>query len=665
MTSEDRKHILNRLYIAAIPFFLVAAFVLFKVFIIQFVEGPDLRTRSQEEAVREINIEAERGNIFSSDGKLLATSMPVYDLYFDPVTVDAKDFHAQVNALGKALARIFPSRSATQWSDYLRSSRLQGRRYVKLGEDVSFSQLQQIKQFPVFNLGRYRGGLIYEQENFRKMPLGKIAERTIGYDQQRGRTGIEGAYAHYLQGKDGKRLKQKVSNGNWKPVTDSYEIEPEDGLDVITTLDTEIQDIVHHELLKGLERFEADHGCAVVMDVNTGAIRGIANLGRTEKGTYYEKRNYAIWESTEPGSTFKLASVMVALEDGVADTSTIVDTENGIYTIYGRKVRDSNYKNGKGGYGKVSLKRAFEVSSNVGIVKLIYDEYRQDPERYVDRLYSIGLHEPLELPIRGEGRPRIPKPGDPNWSGLSLPWMAFGYQVSFTPLQLLTFYNAIANDGVMVKPRLVERIQQHGRIVKEEEAVILNPAVCSEETLGKLQALLEGVVQRGTATNLQNDLVSIAGKTGTCQLNYWKQATRDYQASFAGYFPADNPRYSCIVVINKPNYYRGYYGSTVAGPIFKAIAENIYADTPREIEKVKESLKTETANREPLLKQVPNDWNRDKLPDLRGLPGPEVLSMLENRGFEVITNGNGKVLRHYPPPGAKVTNTTRIELKLG
>lgn len=661
---EERKKILNRLYIAAIPFFLVAAFVLFKVFIIQFLEGPELRARSQEEAIREINIQAERGNIFSADGKLLATSMPVYDLYFDPVTVNADDFQANVDALGKELARVFPVKNSSQWADHLRNSRLQGRRYVKLGEDVSFSELQKIKEFPVFNLGRFKGGLIYEQENFRKMPMGKIAERTIGYDQNRGRTGIEGAYAHYLQGRDGKRLKQKVSNGNWKPVTDSYEIEPEDGLDIVTTLDTEIQDIVHHELLKTLERFEADHGCAVVMDVKTGAIKGIANLGRTEQGTYYEKRNYAIWESTEPGSTFKLASVMVALEDGVADTNTIVDTEDGIYTIYGRKVKDSNVKYGKGGYGKVSLKRAFEVSSNVGIVKLIYDEYRENPNRYVDRLYNIGLHNSLDLPIKGEGTPRIPKPGDSNWSGLSLPWMAFGYQVSFTPLQLLTFYNAVANDGVMVKPRFVERIQKHGRTVLEEEIEVLNPAICSEETLRKMQKLLEGVVESGTATNLQSDVVSMAGKTGTCQLNYWKQATRDYQASFAGYFPADNPRYSCIVVVNKPNYYRGYYGSTVAGPVFKAIAENIYADTPRDLTLPEENEETETSPVKKLT-GIPTDWSREELPDLRGLPGHEVLSMLENRGFKVITNGNGKVQRQYPPPGANITNTTRIELKLG
>ncbi|MDZ7847825.1 MAG: penicillin-binding protein [Owenweeksia sp.] len=661
---EDKKPILNRIYIIAIPFFAMALFILGKLFVIQYAEGPELRARSKQEVVREISIEAERGNIFSSDGKLLATSMPVYDIYFDPNSVEAEIFNAELPALSQKLTTIFHRRSASQWVSYLRQKRQQGNRYVKLGEDVSLTNLQKIKQFPIFNRGRFKGGLIYEQENFRKMPLGKIAERTIGYDQYRGRTGIEGAFSNYLSGKNGIRLKQKVSNGNWKPVTDSYEIEPEDGMDVVTTIDTKVQDIVHHELLKALMQFEADHGCAVVMDVKTGAIKGIANLGRTEEGTYYEKRNYAVWESTEPGSTFKLASVMVALEDGAADTGTVVDTENGLYEIYHKKIKDSNYKNGNGGYGKVSLKRAFEVSSNVGIVKLIYDQYRDRPEDFVDRLYNIGLHQPLGLPIKGEGSPRIPKPGDAGWSGISLPWMAFGYQVSFTPLQILTFYNAIANDGTMVKPRFIHEIQKHGRTVRREETEIINPAVCSDETLYKLQDLLKGVVENGTATNLQNNLVSMAGKTGTCQLNYWKKSTRDYQASFAGYFPAENPRYSCIVVINKPNYYRGYYGSLVAAPVFKAIAQNIYADTPKELRKPTE---TSPALAELTAKSNENklQWHGEKLPNLKGKPGGEVLSMLENEGYKVKVEGNGKVLWQYPPPGTPINPTVMIELKLG
>ncbi|MGB0175576.1 MAG: penicillin-binding protein [Owenweeksia sp.] len=660
---NDNKSILNRSYLATLPFFLVAILVLFKLFMIQYVEGPELRTEAQSEVIREISIKADRGNIYSSDGKLLATSMPVYDIYMDPVTVDEEIFFQELPALSKALSRKFPERTASQWENYLRSRRKAGSRYVKLAQDISYTELQNVRQFPIFNLGRFKGGLVHEQKNYRKMPLGKIAERTIGYDRFNAQTGIEGAFSAFLSGTDGRRLKQKVSNGNWKPVSDQHEIEPKDGLDVVTTINTRMQDVVHHELLKALERFEADHGCAVVMEVETGAIRAIANLGRTEKGTYFEKRNYAVWEDTEPGSTFKLASVMIALEDGVADTNTLVDTENGIFSIYEKKVKDSNYHDGKGGYGKVSVKRAFEVSSNVGIVKLIYNNYQNNPNKFIDRLYNIGIHKKLDLPIKGEGVPQIPKPGDPNWSGISLPWIAFGYQVSFTPLQVLSFYNAIANNGKMVKPRFVEEIRQHGRVVEDNPVTVINPAICSKETLAKLRVMLEGVVENGTATNIQSDLVSMAGKTGTCQLNYWKQYTYDYQASFAGYFPADNPKYSCIVVINKPNYHRGYYGSTVAAPVFKAIAENIYLDTPRDWQPEEQD---NTPAPPTYRKTQLTELSKVKaLPDLTGMDGSEVIPALENMGYKVKMEGVGKIQWQYPPAGSKISTDRVIELKLG
>ncbi len=660
---KDKKNILNRAYLAATPFFVVALLVLGKLFFIQYQEGPSLRAQAQREVIKEVNIKAERGNIYSYDGKLMATTMPVYDIYMDPVTVDPNAFNELLPQLAQKLAEQFNAKNARQWENYLRIKRDKGSRYVPLAEDISYNQLQLIKGFPIFNLGRFKGGLIFEQKNYRKMPLGKIAERTIGYDQLKGRTGIEGAFSNYLTGKDGLRLKQKVSNNNWKPVTDHYEIEPENGLDVVTTIDTKIQDVVHHELLRALERFEADHGCAVVMEVKTGAIRGIANLGRTGQGTYFEKRNYAVWESTEPGSTFKLASVIVALEDGMVDTNTRVDTEKGLFTIYNKKVKDSNYKNGEGGYGEVSLKRAFEVSSNVGIVKLIYDRYRQQPDKFVDRLYTLGIHKPLGLPIKGEGLPKIPQPSDRNWSGITLPWMAFGYQVSFTPLQVLALYNAVANDGRMVKPRFIEEIKQHGRTIKRHETEIVNPSICSRQTLIKVQDMLKGVVENGTAQNIRTPLLELAGKTGTCQQNYWKEASRDYQASFAGYFPADNPKYSCIVVINKPNYTRGYYGSTVAAPVFKAIAQNIYLDTPAELEVPPENLAlsdltTDQPNTEPVRLDK-------KLPNLKGMNGSEVISLLENQGYKIKVKGNGKVLWQYPAAGSVINTATLIELKLG
>ncbi len=658
---SENKSIHSRILIAATPFFVAALLIFGKLIYIQYVEGPDLRAESQSDIIKEKVIKAERGNIYSSDGKLLATTVPVFDLYMDPITVESEVFNREVPHLAKALSEQFDHKTAPAWESYLRQKRSSKKRYVKLAEEVSFADLQTIKSFPIFNLGRFSGGLIYEQENYRTRPLEKIGARTIGYDNERGRTGIEGAYSSFLTGIDGARLKQKVAKEKWKPITGSYTIEPRNGLDVISTIDTKVQDVVHHELLKALERFDADHGCAVVMDVKTGAIKGIANLGRTEEGTYFERRNYAVWESTEPGSTFKLASVLVALEDGLADTNTLVDTEEGIYTIYNKKIKDSNVKNGKGGYGKVSLKRAFEVSSNVGIVKLVYDHYHQRPEDFVDRLYTLGINKPLGVSIKGETAPLIPKPGDANWSGITLPWMAFGYQVSLTPLQILSLYNAVANNGIMVKPRFVEEVREHGRLLKKNEVAVLNPAICSKQTLQKLQSMLNGVVQNGTATNIKNPVVSIAGKTGTCQLNYWKKATRDYQASFAGYFPADNPQYSCIVVINKPNLHRGYYGSTVAAPVFKAIAQNMYGDLPKNLEALTENNFFVEAQQSSGL----DDAETNTLPNLVGKDGAEALSWLENQGYKVKVQGIGKVKWQYPQAGSNLGKSALIELRLG
>lgn len=638
-----------------IPLGILTLAIFGKLISIQFIEGPDLRERAEREVIREMNIEAERGNIYSSDGKLLATSMPVYDLHFDPLAVEEDLFYNEIDSLSLLLAQFPGERSVAGWRNFLSSGRNQKKRYLLLANKLSYNELKTIKAYPIFREGRFRGGLVIEQENHRKMPLGKIAERTIGRERNNFATGLEGAYANYLRGKDGKRLKQKIGNNNWKPLNDLNEIEPVNGYDLVSTIDTRMQDIAHHALLEMLEKQAADHGCAVVMEVKTGAIKAIANLGRTEQGTYFEKRNYAVWESTEPGSTFKLASVLALFEDGYADTNTPVDTENGVYEYYGSKIKDSNGK----GYGETSLKVAFEKSSNVGIAKTIIAHYEQNPQRFIDRLYSIGLHRQLGLPIKGEGQARIPKPNDSDWSGISLPWISFGYQVSFTPLQILSLYNAVANGGQMVRPRFLESVQEHGRNVEVQETEILNPAICSPQTLSKLQALLEGVVQNGTAQKGTTSVCTMAGKTGTCQLNYWKEGTKDYQASFAGYFPAEEPLYSCIVVVNKPQI--DYYGSNVAFPVFQEIAERIFQNTPRYAEQNDQSLLA-MLNEADLIPGPETSFQ--KMPLLIGANAAEWISFFENAGFKVKVSGIGKVNWQYPPAGAALSPKQLIELKL-
>lgn len=657
--SNASYNIKKRITLLAVPAVALCLLIAVKLIYTSAVEGPELRKKSEALVISEREIPARRGNIYSADGKLLATSMPMYNLYMDPVAPSDKNFDSLVPKLAAGLAKLQPQRNARQWENHLRTNRSKGDRFVEIAEEQTYSQLQQYKALPLYNLGRFKGGLIAYEESYRQKPL-SVAGRTIGYDQDFAQAGIEGYFSSYLVGKPGKRLMQKIGGGNWKPLNDATAIAPNDGMDVYTTIDTRIQDVANRALHKALATHKADHGCAVVMEVATGRIKAIANLGIDQNGNYVEQRNYAVWERTEPGSTFKLASLLVALEDSKVDTAMIVDTEDGIYTIHGRKVRDSNVKWGrKGGYGKITLAEAFRKSSNTGIVKAVYGAYKDSPEDFVDQLYNMGLQHKTGILIKGESAPKIPKPTDKNWSGVSLPWMAFGYEVSFTPLQILAFYNAIANNGVYVKPQLVTNIKQHGHDVKKFRTEVINPGICSKETVKELQALLRGVVTRGTATNLNSDKLAIAGKTGTSQLNYWK-STREYQASFAGYFPADDPKFSCIVVVNKPDPSTGYYGGTVAGPVVKAIAEEVYLSLPETLtpaEGIEEWHLASIESREQALQ-------KNYLPNLQGLTAMQAISLLENYNINVRISGSGRVKTQHPRLGARLNKNMTVELNL-
>ncbi len=661
MSNEGKANSNKRITHIILIILGVGFLIFFKLFQTSFIEGPKLRAKADSYTIKKVEIVADRGNIFSADGKLLATSMPVYDLKMDPSTPSDENFNNGIKGLGQGLAHIFPVKTATQWQNYITGKRQQGKRYIHIKKAVTYSEYQAVKKLPIFKLDKYKGGLIVERHNYRKMPFNLIAQRTIGYDNTTNQAGIEGAYSSYLAGENGEQWKQKIAKGQWKPIESSYTIPPKNGLDITTCLDTRIQDVAHSELIKTLIHFEADHGSVLVMEVATGKIRAVANLGRTEQGDYKELRNYAVWESTEPGSTFKLASLMVSMEDGYVDTSTIVDTKDGIYTIYGKKIKDSNVKYGRGGYGKITVAEAFRKSSNTGIVKAVYPFYKDKPEDFVDQLYKMGLHKTLDLEIKGETPPTILSPEDPGWSGTTLPWMAFGYSVSLTPLQLLTFYNAVANEGVMVKPQFVQSVNDHGRVVVNNETVVLNSSICSKETLHQLQALLEGVVKKGgTASNLQLKDIKLAGKTGTCQLDYWKGGHK-YQASFAGYFPADNPKYSCIVVINAPNNAKGYYGNIVAGPIFKAIAEEIYLMTPHIEEVEVQAVKNTNTHK---LAKAEEALHKNYMPSLNGLSAPEAIQVLENSGLQVSVVGNGRVYKQQPKVGVSLNNFNSVKLLL-
>ena len=662
------KKILTRLYIVSAFLFVFALCVAVKLVSIQMVHGNKYKEIALQRTERLFTIAPNRGNLYSDDGSLLATSVSRYTIRFDAVTVKNSDFEEEVQPLCDALSKLTGKPSA-YYEQILRKAKANKNRYTLVARNLDYSDYMEVKEFPLFNKGPNRGGFIVEQKTVREHPLGKIAERSVGYERfdENGyvtRVGLEGAFGNYLRGIEGKRLKQKIAKGQWKPIGLDNIVEPKDGYDVVSTIDINIQDIAHHGLLTQLEKYKADHGCVIVMETKTGEIKAISNLGRTEDGKYYERLNYAIGESHEPGSTFKLMSLVAALEDQKIDTSTVIDTEKGRWRIYDRTVRDSKH----GGYGKISMAKAFEVSSNTAFAKMVHNSYKEEPSVYVDRLMSMGLHQELGMPIKGEGKPVIRYPGDKGWSGISLAWMSHGYEVSLTPLQTLAFYNAIANDGQLVRPRLIKEVKEWNKTIYTFDKEVINKAICSKETAKQVKDLLKNVVEKehGTGHRLYSPDFSMAGKTGTAQKNY---VARDpdklrYISTFAGYFPADDPKYSCIVVIHEPDKSVGYYGADVSGPVFKSIARKIYANNPLidEIEILEPSNDHLEASFQSYYKEAQKNY--DQMPDVKGMSGMDAISILENMGLEVEVKGNGKVKKQSISKGTDLRKVKKIILEL-
>ncbi len=656
-----------RIFFVAFGMLLIAVGILFKLTRIQWVEGNYYRKLAQENTIKDFDVPANQGNIYSADGSLLAISIPSYTVRFDALASKEEDFNQNIKALSDSLS-VMLGKPASHYKNELTKARANRNRYYLIARNLNYTSYMRLKSFPLFNLGMYKGGIITEQKTVRQHPIGKIAERTIGYRRLNAdgtyiNIGIEGAFQQYINGKDGKVVKQKMAKGQWKPINDNNEIEPQDGYDVVSTIDVYIQDIAHHALLKQLEYYEADHGCVVVMEVETGEVKAISNLGRQKNGSYAETINYAVWESQEPGSTFKLASLIALLDDKKIDTAKVYDTQGGEFIIHKRKVRDSK----KGGYGKISLARAIEVSSNTAIVQAVYENYKDNPAEFVDKLYAMNLNQPLGIPILGEGKPVIyhPKLHKEHWSGLTLPWMAYGYNLQLTPLQTLTFYNAIANNGEMVKPQFVKEIKEWDKTIVKFEKEVINPKICSDQTLKKVQDILKNVVVKGTAQKMYSPNFSMAGKTGTAQVGYVNRDSMYYASSFAGYFPADNPKYSCIVVVHKPRTNTGdFYGAGVAGPVFKAVAQKIFTDSPTP-NKVKD-LNLTNPKQEKSYNQYNTIVNNHKstIPNVKGMPGMDAVALLENLGLKVKIIGNGKVKHQSIPVGQKIEENKTIILEL-
>ena len=649
--------------------FVFALAVVFKLVSIQFIQGDEYRALAEKRTLEDFDIPANRGNVYSADGSLLATSIPKYDIRIDAIQAKEATFEKHIGALADSL-HAYKGKPVSYYKNVIRKARKNKNRYFLLARNISYSDYIRMRNFPLLNLGAIKGGLIVEQTTRREHPMGGVAERTIGYERQDEdgnftRPGIDGAFGvKYLQGKNGKRLKQKIGNGQWKPIADFDQIEPQDGYDVYTTIDVNIQDIAHHSLLKQLEIYQADHGCVVVMDVKTGEIKAISNLGRNKNGNYYERLNYAVGESHEPGSTFKVMTLMAALEDKVVDTSTVVDTKKGRKSFYGRVITDSG-----NGYGEISVARALEVSSNIGMATIIDEHYSKQPEKFLNRLSSWGLDKPLGFNIKGEGIPDIPKPGAANWSRNALPSMAYGYNLEMTPLQTLAFYNAIANDGELIKPRFLKSVKSFDKNIEVFKKEVLVEKICSNETLNEMRDILKNVVIRGTGQRMYSETFSMAGKTGTARTDYanteeWNK-NRKYISSFAGYFPADNPKYSCIVVIHKPSTKVGIYGSDVAGPVFKRIAQKIYTDTPIIDEVETLNFKDKLVNKDFESYYENARKYKELMPSVVGMPAMDAIALLENLQIDVRVklNGNGVIKKQSVEKHQKLQTNQTIVLE--
>lgn len=699
-----RDEIVWRSGIVYLAIALIAAALLIRIIVLQYVQRGKWSDMSEKYVYKTAEMPASRGDILTCDGRLLASSVPYYTIYMDTRStgMTGATFSNGINGLSAGLSHLVGERSPAGWKSTITDARRKGDRYFLIKRKVDYETLKKLKELPIFREGQYKGGMVAQAENRRILPNSDLAARTIGYlnlGSEGNEVGIEGSFDKDLAGKNGVAVKQRLTGGDWITVDDAASVQSRDGNDVVTTLDIDLQDVATTALLNQLRKHNAHHGCAVLMEVATGDIKAIANLEIGSDGDYHETYNYAVGESTEPGSTFKLPALMAALEDGVIDTGDIVDTGNGSVKFYNHIVRDTKEE----GYGKITVKQVFEKSSNVGTSKIIYENYKDKPKDFVNRLYAMKLNENLNLQIKGEGNPLIRYPGDKLWSGLTLPMMSHGYEVQMTPLQILTFYNAVANNGRMMRPRFVTNILHNGTVIRSYKPEVIVNSIASHSTIKKAKAMMEGVVEHGTATNLKNPNYKIAGKTGTAQIakdkHGYRQGSRmSYQASFVGYFPAENPLYSCIVVVNAPS--NGvYYGNVVAGSVFKDISDKVYSTTFFRDYKVenKDDIKPSAPEAGNGFRKDINevlgtldvrykrtsdeDWVATResgdtirlsgvklqeglVPDVRGMSLRDAIYLLENSGLRVRYSGKGRVLRQSPEHGAVYYEGSVVSLEM-
>ena len=704
---NSRKIILMRAYVvlSLLIVFVVAIFAA----AIKLQMGTDkvFAEQMSEKNTRVKEVEALRGNIYADDGSLLATSVPKYDVIFDLRAdgLTTKIFLAKIDSFSQLCANMFPERNASAWKEYLIKHRERRTRYLKIAKDLGYEQIKAIKTWPIARDGKFKGGVWYEEKGKRMYFMGDLAKRTIGYIKDKTSVGLEGAFDTLLRGKNGRIMQQRMSGQIWRPIQIGNNQPPVNGKDIVTTLDVRIQDIAQYSLQKGLEAESADHGCVIVMETKTGAIKAMANLTRGEDNKYYETQNYAVSEFTEPGSTFKVVSAIALLEDGYVKPTDSIDNNWGKWTWYNTPWEDSK-KPPKKFY---TLGECLQYSSNIGTSKFVMQHYKKNPEKFTNHILDLGLHIKPKFDIPSGNNPIIPTPDDASWSGTSLPSLSIGYSSNLSPLQVLMLYNTIANKGKMMQPYMVKEIRLEGQSLSKIEPIVLKEKAFSAATAAAVTNMLVQVVDHGTAKEIKSENYKIAGKTGTSWLNkgiggYNEENNKQFQASFAGFFPANNPEYTIVVVVNNPKSGK-YSGAQIAAPIFKNISDRIYsihikvqpaihvASLPQvpgilkgDLQKTKLVLNElgissklipsdsgvitkvgyiESTKEAHSLNLKPVMVTPGFMPDLKGMGLRDALKILSELGLKVNYVGYGRITEQSPAPNTKIgENTTPVSLTL-
>lgn len=700
--ANIKKDIRFRVYVTFTCIFLFGCAVIIKAALIQAKEGPRLRAMAREMHTKFDVLEAERGNILSEDGTLLSSSIPEFDVHLDLSVIDSTLFEQKIDTLSRCLASLFVAsgKSAEQFKDELINAYDNKNKYYLLARKLKYYEYETLRSFPILNRGKAHGGLIAETREKRKLPYDKLARRTIGVFRDSNITGLEAKYNSDLKGENGRRVVQKATGSVWVPIEGS-EVDPVNGRDIVTTLDMNVQNVAYHALLSKLTEYECAYGTCIVMETATGKIRTLVNLGRQEDGSYDEDFNYATIP-TEPGSTFKLATLTALLNDRKIDVDKTVNIQGG-HAQFGNRIMSDSHPDAR--LGEMPVWKAYAISSNVGMAKLADQYYRNNPRKYVDHLKALKLDKPTGIDLLGERRTFITDPSSNLWSGTTLPWMATGYGVMITPLHTCMLYNAVANNGKMMRPYLVSAIREYGRDVKKFEPQVVT-TIGDSFVVAQLRKCTRAVVTEGTGKGIESPYYTMAGKTGTAQVADKGIRYTDgvYQGSYVGYMPFENPKYTICVVIRTKAHSAAYYGGTIAAPVFRMVADKIFSQNMGAWSAPLDSMARSSAGvltakaataasydvlfgrlgkRMPIstdyrnrMMQVVTDSSRGAdvqpkhvyrgvMPDLTGMTLKDAVYMLESYGMHVKVSGRGKVLTQSVPTGTRLIKGQNIMLQLG